>query len=115
MIMADLKQYDQVFVGVHDTRLRPGSKLDYSSNLKLMIAALAAYPNTVVSVFANPYTLAGLPGIEKAGALLVGYQKEDFMQRAAAKVIKKQIKPVGKLSVSINTYFPNGAGIVMNH
>jgi beta-N-acetylhexosaminidase len=111
-MLTELKDYEQVIIGIHDTRARPGSKLDYSSNLKLMIADLAAYPNTVISVFANPYTIAGLPGIEKAGALLACYQKEAFMQRAAAKVIAGQIKAAGKLSVSVNTYFPNGAGIV---
>ena len=111
-IMQDLKGYDQVIVGIHDTRLRPASKLDYPANLKLMIAGLASYPNTVVSVFANPYTIAGLPGIEKSAALLACYQKDDFMQRAAAKIISRQIKAAGKLSVSINTYFPTGTGIV---
>jgi beta-glucosidase-like glycosyl hydrolase len=113
-MLQDLKSYDQIIIGIHDTRLRPGSKLDYSNNLKLMIAELATYQNTVISVFANPYTIAGLPGIEKAGALLACYQKEAPLQHAAAKVITKQIKPAGKLSVSVNTYFPNGAGIVAN-
>jgi beta-glucosidase-like glycosyl hydrolase len=111
-IMQDLKSYDQVIVGIHDTRLRPASKLDYPSNLTLMIAGLASYNNTVFSVFANPYTIAGLPGIEKSGALLACYQKDDFMQRAAAKIISRQIKAEGKLSVSVNTYFPTGSGIV---
>lgn len=111
-MLQDLKGYDQIIIGIHDSRLRPGSKIDFSSNLKLMIASLAAYPNTVTSVFANPYTIAGLPGIEKSGALLACYQKEAPMQKAAAKVISKQIKAAGRLSVSVNTYFPNGAGIV---
>jgi beta-N-acetylhexosaminidase len=111
-ILNQLKEYDQIIVGVHDTRVRPASKLDYSSNLKLMIADLASYKNTVISIFANPYTIAGLPGIEKSSALLACYQKEAFMQRAAAKVIAGQIKAKGKLSVSVNMYFPNGSGIV---
>jgi beta-N-acetylhexosaminidase len=111
-ILNQLKEYDQIIVGVHDTRVRPASKLDYSSNLKLMIADLASYKNTVISIFANPYTIAGLPGIEKSSALLACYQKEAPMQKAAAKIISKEIKAAGRLSVSVNTYFPNGAGIV---
>ena len=110
-MLATLKQYDQIFIGIHDTRLRPQSKLDYSSDVKLLIAELAAMPNSVVSVFANAYTIAGLPGIEKSGALLVCYQKEDALQRAAVKVITGQIKPTGKLPVSVNTFFTTGAGI----
>lgn len=112
-LLSQIKGYDQVIVGVHDTRTRPGSKLDYPSNLKLLIAELAAHPNSVISVFANPYTIAGLPGIEKAGAIIVGYQKEDFMQLAAAKVITRQIKATGKLPVSINTFFTTGMGVAM--
>lgn len=110
-MLQNLKTYEQVIIGIHDTRARPASKLDYSSNVKLLIAELASHPNTLISVFANPYTIAGLPGIEKAGALLACYQKEDFMQNAAVKVITRQLKPSGKLPVSVNAFFGNGAGL----
>lgn len=110
-LLETLKNYDQVFVGVHDTRIRPASKLDYSSGVKEFISALANRNNTVMSVFANPYTIAGLPGIEKSGALLACYQMSDELQRSAVKIITGQLKPIGKLSVSINVYFPNDTGI----
>ncbi|PAW93078.1 glycoside hydrolase family 3 [Mucilaginibacter sp. MD40] len=110
MLLA-LKKFDQMFVSIHDTRLRPQSKLDYSSDVKLMIADLAARPNVVTSVFANPYTIAGLPGIEKSAGLLVGYQKDDAMQRAAVKVISGVMKPAGKLPVTVNTFFTTGMGM----
>ncbi|MCO5935623.1 glycoside hydrolase family 3 [Mucilaginibacter sp. RB4R14] len=106
-----LKQYPQVFVSIHDTRTRPASKLDYSNNVKLLISELAAKPNTVMSLFGNPYTIAGLPGIEKSTGIIVGYQKEDAMQRSAVKVITGLIKPAGKLPVSVNAFFPTGTGI----
>ncbi|MBD1392881.1 glycoside hydrolase family 3 protein [Mucilaginibacter glaciei] len=110
-LLSTLKQYDQVFIGIHDSRLRPASKLDYSSDVKMLIADLAAKPNAVVSVFANPYAIAGLPGIEKSSALLACYQKDDSMQRAAVKVITGQQKPIGKLPVSINTFFTTGMSV----
>lgn len=106
-----LKQYSQVIVGVHDTRLRPQSKLDYSSDVRLMIADLASRKNTVMSVFANAYTIAGLPGIEKSSALLVCYQMSPELQRSAAKVITGSLKPTGKLPVSVNVFFPTGTGM----
>jgi beta-N-acetylhexosaminidase len=112
-MLKGLKGFDQIIIGIHDTRLRPASKLDYSSNVKLLIAELAGVPNSVISVFANPYTIAGLPGMEKAGALLACYQKDDFMQQAAVKVITGQIKASGKLPVGVNSFFGNGAGVVM--
>jgi beta-N-acetylhexosaminidase len=110
-LLNELKNYDQVYAGVYDTRSRPASKLDYSSDVKLFIAELAAHKNTVIGVFANAYTIAGLPGIEKSQGLLVCYQMSDELQRSAVKVITGQIKPKGKLPVSVNVFFPTGAGI----
>ncbi|SDR95342.1 beta-glucosidase [Mucilaginibacter mallensis] len=106
-----LKQYQQVFISINDTRPRPQSKLDYSNEVKLFITQLAAKKNTVITVFANPYTIAGLPGIEKAGALMACYQNSDDMQRAAVKVIIRRINPTGKLPVNVNTFFPYGTGV----
>jgi beta-N-acetylhexosaminidase len=111
-LLYDLKGYGQIIVGVHDTRLRPGSKLDFNNNVKNFIVQLAALPNTAISVFANPYTLAAMPGIEKSGILLACYQKDEGMQISAAKVISRQLTPMGKLPVTVNTFFVNGSGIV---
>jgi beta-N-acetylhexosaminidase len=105
-----LKEYDQVYVGIHDTRTRPASKIDYSNGVKEFIAALTAHKDVVMCVFANPYTIAGLPGIEKSTGLLACYQNSTEMQRAAAKVIVGQLKPTGKLPVSVNVFFPTGTG-----
>jgi beta-N-acetylhexosaminidase len=110
-MLQTLKGFNQIFVSIHDTRTRPASKLDYSSDVKYLVAELAAKPNVVTSVFANPYTIAGLPGIEKSSGIIVGYQKDDAMQRSAVKVITGLIKPAGKLPVSVNVYFPTGTGM----
>ena len=112
-ILEMLKDYDQVFVSINDARTRPQSKLDYSTAVKSFITNLAARKNSVFSVFANPYTLAGLPGIENTSALLIGYQMSDETQRSAVKVITGILKPTGKLPVSINTYFTTGAGLAL--
>jgi beta-N-acetylhexosaminidase len=113
-LLNQLKGYDQVIIGVHDMRLRPASKLDFSSNVKLLIAELAAQPNSTISVFANPYTIAGLPGIEKCGMLLMGYQKSEEMQRSAVKAICGQLKPTGKLPVNVSAFFSSGTAQVYN-
>jgi beta-N-acetylhexosaminidase len=110
-ILGLLSQYQQVIVGIHDTRLRPQSKLDYTSDVRLMIADLAARKNTVISVFANAYTIAGLPGIENSNALMVCYQMSPELQKSAAKVLTGNLKPTGKLPVSVNVFFPTGTGI----
>ncbi len=110
-LLNEVKTYGQIMVGIHDTRLRPQSKLDFSDAVKNMVAQLSASPNAAISLFANPYTIATLPGIEKASALIAAYQKDDGMQRAAAKVLGRQLMPSGKLPVTVNTIFVNGSGI----
>ena len=110
-LLENLGQYEQVFVSINDTRPRPASKLDYSSDVKLFISKLAEHGNTVMSVFANAYAIAGLTGIEKSGALLVCYQLTNELQLSAVKVITRQLKPKGRLSVSINKFFTTGTGI----
>jgi len=110
-LLTMLKNYGQVYISIHDSRKRPASKLDYNADVKRLITQLASRKNTVISVFANAYSIAGLPGIEKAGALIMAYQNSDDLQRSAVKVITQRLKPSGKLSVSVNEYFKNGAGI----
>ena len=112
-LLSKLRKYDQVFVSINDTRPRPASKLDYSDNVKIFISELAALPHSVICVFANPYTIAGLHGIERSGALIAGYQMSDEMQRSAVNAIAGLIKPKGKLPVRINQFFPSGSGVVL--
>ncbi|GAA4902846.1 glycoside hydrolase family 3 protein [Mucilaginibacter defluvii] len=112
-MLVNLKKYDQIIISIYDTRSRPQSKLDYNSDIKFLIAQLAAQPRVVTTVFANAYTLAGLPGIERSGALMVCYQNTEELQRSAVKIITGQTKPVGKLPVSVNSFFPTGTGVLL--
>ncbi|MBS1521458.1 MAG: glycoside hydrolase family 3 [Bacteroidetes bacterium] len=112
-LLDKLRSYDQVIVSINDTRTRPASKLDYSNGVKIFISQIAAHPHSVVCVFANPYTMADLPGIENASALIAGYQMNDEMQRSAVKVINRIINPKGKLPVRVSTVLPYGTGVIL--
>lgn len=105
----ELSRYSQVIVAIHDDRIRPRSTLNYNGTVRLFLNELAAM-NSVFCVFTNPYALAGLPGVEQAKSILVCYQNDDIMQRAAAKVILRQLTPSGKLPVTINAFFRYGDG-----
>ncbi|MCX2452798.1 glycoside hydrolase family 3 [Pedobacter sp. PLR] len=108
-VFRDLGYFDQVIVGIHDTRSRPGNGMVLTADLKMFIKDMAD-KNTVFALFANPYNIAALPGLENSKVLLVAYQKEDFMQRAAAAVLKNQLMPSGKLPVTVNGSFKYGDG-----
>jgi len=109
-VRKELKNFKQVIVAIHDYRKRPQSVLDYNATLKSFIAELSGY-NALVCVFANPYTITGLPGIENAKTILMNYQNSDEMQRASTKVILGKIPASGRLPVSINALFKAGDGI----
>ncbi|WP_276345844.1 glycoside hydrolase family 3 N-terminal domain-containing protein [Daejeonella sp. JGW-45] len=109
-VTRELRDYDQIIVAIHDLRKRPAAALDFNDGMKLFIAELAKMNSTMV-LFANPYTIAGLPGIERAKTILVNYQNSEEAQRASAKVIAGKLKASGKLPVSVSTNFKNGDGI----
>jgi len=105
----ELRRYSQVIVALHDNRVRPRSTLHYNGTVRLFINELADMGG-IFCVFANPYSLAGLPGIERAKSILVCYQNDDIMQRAAAKVMLKRLTPTGRLPVTVNSFFRYGDG-----
>lgn len=108
-VMKDINMFDQVIIGIHDARTRPGNGMVLSNDLKMFIKDMAA-KNAVFALFANPYNLSALPGLENSKGLVVAYQKEDFMQRSAAAVLKNQLITTGRLPVTVNTFFKYGDG-----
>lgn len=112
-VKSELKKFDLNLLAIYDTRPRPAATLDYSSDLNLFIATLTKQ-NTITTVFANPYTIAGLPGIEASKGLVVTYQNSKETEASAAKLLLGKIKAKGKLPVTINSFFKYGDGIVVD-
>lgn len=110
-VKKELQSYEQIIVNIHDLRKRPAPVLDYNKGLKLFIADLAKM-NSLFNVFANPYALAGLPGIESAKTLILNYQNTEQAQSATFRTITGEVKAGGKLPVTVNSVFKNGDGIV---
>ncbi len=108
-VFTGLPEFEQVIVGIHDTRARPGTGMVLSADLKMMISDMVK-KGALFVLFTNPYNLAALPGLENSKGLIVAYQKEDFMQQAAASVLKNQIIASGKLPVTVNGSFKYGDG-----
>lgn len=109
-VSVELIRYDQIIIGIHDNRKSPQSKINYSGTVRLFMNELASM-KSVFCVFANPYTLAGLPGIEQCKSIIMAYQNSAELQRAAAGAVLKEFKPTGRLPVTINVFFKYGDGI----
>ena len=108
-MMANMDMFGQVIIGIHDSRTRPGNGMVLSPDLKMLISEMAKKGATF-ALFANPYNLSALPGLENSKGLIVAYQKEDFMQKAAASVLTNKLIATGKLPVSVNGFFKFGDG-----
>ncbi|PTT01653.1 glycoside hydrolase family 3 [Pedobacter sp. HMWF019] len=109
VVARELGGFDQVIIGIHDTRIRPGNGMVLSADLKMFLKD-QSQKNACFAVFANPYNLSQWGGLENSKFLLVAYQKEDFMQKAAASVFKNEVNPSGRLPVTVNTFFKYGDG-----
>lgn len=109
-VMRELGLFDQVIIGIHDSRTRPGNGMVLSSDLKMFIKDMSQ-KNAVFALFGNPYNLSQWAGLEQSKALLVAYQKEDFMQKSAASVFKNQLIATGRLPVTVNQFFKYGNGL----
>jgi len=110
-VKKELQAYDQIIVSIHDMRKRPAPVLDYNKSLKLFVAELAGM-NSMIAIFANPYSIIGLPGIESAKTIILNYQNTNEAQNATFRVINGGLKANGKLPVTINANFKNGDGLI---
>lgn len=99
----------QIVLAIHDNRSRPRSETDLNALTKEFVAKLAG-KRTISVMFTNPYAVNSLE-LDRSAAIIMAYQNDAFMQRAALKVLLGQIKAQGKLSVTINKTFVTGAGI----
>lgn len=109
-VLRDLKAFDQIIISIHDTRSRPGNGMVLSADLKMFIKDMSL-SNAIFALFANPYNLSAIPGLEQSQGLVVAYQKEDFMQKAASAVLKNAVMATGKLPVTVNSFFKYGDGL----
>lgn len=108
-IKTQIANYKQIVLAIHDSRSRPGSVLNLNEAAKAFVAEAAT--ESIVCLFANPYTITSFPALTNAKALLVAYQNDEHLQKAVVKVLLKEIKANGKLPVSINNTFKYGDGL----
>ena len=108
-LIKDIRRHKQIIVAIHDDRMRPRNELPIQQPVKEFVDKIAGR-RTITIMFTNPYALNTIK-IDRSSAILLAYQNEGFMQRAALKVLLKQIKPTGKLPVTVNKKFSYGMGL----
>ncbi len=108
-IWKEVKGYEQIVLAIHDNRSRPRPELAFDPAVKNFIEEVAGR-RTVTVMFTNPYALNSVK-VDKSASIIMAYQNDDFMQRAALKVLLRQQKASGKLPVTINKKYTYGTGL----
>lgn len=108
-LVKSIRGHKQIILAIHDNRSRPRSELDVKEPVKKFIDKIAGR-RTVTVMFTNPYAINSVD-VARSASIILAYQNDDFMQRAALKVVLKQIKAKGKLPVTVSKEFAYGKGI----
>ncbi|MDM1048289.1 MULTISPECIES: glycoside hydrolase family 3 protein [Sphingobacterium] len=108
-LMKLARDHKQVILAIHDNRSRPRSELELSDDVKMFIDKLAGR-RTISVLFTNPYALNSVD-VMRSSSVVLTYQNDGFMQKAAIKLFTKQLKATGKLPVTINKDLKFGEGI----
>lgn len=107
-LLKEIRDHRQIVMAVHDNRARPRSTSDLGEDARAFVSKLAGR-RTISVLFTNAYALDDLP-VDRSSAIIMAYQNDSFMQKAAIKVVLGQIHAQGKLPVNINKRFENGDG-----
>lgn len=108
-MLKEVRKYKQIVLAIHDNRARPRPELALNEATKNFIDDLAGR-RTITVMFTSPYALSSLK-VDKSASIILAYQNDDFMQRAALKVLLRQIKATGKLPVDVNKKYTYGKGL----
>jgi CubicO group peptidase (beta-lactamase class C family) len=106
-----LGNYNLVIAGIHDESVRPQNKFDLSEPVITLISTLSKQPNTIITVFKNPYVIDKFGGIENTNTLILTYQDNNHAEELAAQLIFGGTSASGKLPVSIGSKYASGYGI----
>ncbi|WP_018613091.1 glycoside hydrolase family 3 N-terminal domain-containing protein [Segetibacter koreensis] len=104
-------KYDTVVIGVHNYSRRPANQFGISNAAYELINQVQAQMTAITFVFGNPYAIKNIAAT--ASNLIACYEDDDITQQAAAGILKGQIIPKGKLSVTVDDILRFGTGITV--
>ena len=109
-VEAALAEADLVLVGLHGISYRPANNYAIKPAIQALVKRFTT-PKTVLSFFANPFTMTQFENLQRAAALIMTYQDGVAQQEVAAEMIFGAIAAEGKLPVSASKEYAFGMGI----
>ncbi|HEY8402262.1 MAG TPA: glycoside hydrolase family 3 N-terminal domain-containing protein [Cytophagaceae bacterium] len=112
-VLEQLRKYEVVVVGVHNTNLFNSKTYGITENTKRFIARLNEQGiTTIVSVFGNPYSLKYF--IDSPN-LICAYEDNEITNRLVPQLVFGGISASGKLPVSVHANMPVGHGLLTDN
>ncbi len=113
-IITQLSSFEVVLVGLHLNNIRPSANYGITESTQFALSTLAKLPNSVVTIFGNPYALGKLNNLSDANSIIMANQLTNYTEEAAAQAIFGAIPMRGKLPVTVNETYKFGNGISSN-
>ena len=111
ILLNELSNYNTVIIGHHQPSNTPWDKYNFTRKELLWIDKISKSTNTILSVFAKPYSLDRLIDTNSFNSIILSYQNEDVFQEKTAQMIFGSIEFNGQIPVSILNKFEVGEGI----
>ncbi len=109
-LIAQLKPYNLILVGIHGMGLSPSRRYGISDQQIKLVGQLAL-KNSIFVFFGNPYALTNFSTLKNAGVLIIAYQDDKETEELSAQLIFGAIDAQGKLPVTVPDLYPVLSGI----
>ncbi len=109
-ILNELSNYDLVIMGIYTSNANPWKSYKIDASIKKFVKRVTLQNKTIVSLFANAYSLGSFIEVTSTDALLIAYQNHPYAESAAAQIIFGAMGARGRLPVSGSGLFEVGFG-----
>ncbi len=112
-LVEKLKPYNLVIAGILNFSNYPRRNFKTTEGQLEAIRRLVNQNKVISLFFGNAYAMSLFPEIEKSGALVQAYQRDQLTQELAVQMIFGAVDAEGKLPVSIDARFSSGTGLAV--
>ena len=110
-----LSTFNLVIVGYHKADDHPWRNHKLNDIELSLLDEISRNNNTIVSIFANPYSLLEINSFQQFKGLVLAYQNSQLSQEITAQMLFGAHETKGKLPVSIKNEFYEGYGLISSN
>jgi beta-N-acetylhexosaminidase len=111
-ILKNIEEHDIVLVSIHKSDKSPWVNYNIPIDLKSFVNLIRIKKKTILTVFANPYSLIDFDATTQVDGMIMAYQNSIYSQEGVAQAIFGAIEMNGKLPVTVSSIYKEGYGLV---